>query len=152
MRGWLGRLVAVYTASQRALLGRHGAVEQTIAARAIGNVVRREDRENYRACFYWPVRGWNLLGDNARRFAIAAFVLLHHLEWFVAFTLGPMNLILVALWIVSAPRRSPVPGAVDKQTVRRASVNAEYGNRGQEVRRTSAETEATAAAKPAAGE
>ncbi len=24
-----------------------------------------EDRETYRACFYWPVRGWNLLGDNA---------------------------------------------------------------------------------------
>lgn len=100
VQGWLGRLVAVYTSSQRALLGHHGAVEQTIAARAIGKVVRREDRETYRACFYWPVRGWNVLGDNARRFAIAAFVLLNHLEWFVAFTLGPMNLILAALWIV----------------------------------------------------
>ena len=40
-----------------------------------------------------------MLGDNVRRFALAAFVLLHHLEWFVVFTLVPMNLILVALWI-----------------------------------------------------
>jgi phosphatidylglycerophosphate synthase len=97
--GWLGRLVAVYAASQRALVGNHRTVEQSIAMRASGDVVRGDDRENYRACFYWPVRGWNVLGDNLRRFAIAAFVLLHHLEWFVVFTLVPMNLILGALWI-----------------------------------------------------
>jgi phosphatidylglycerophosphate synthase len=98
VRGWLGRLAAVYSASQRALLGRHGTVEETIASRAIGDVVRLDDREKYRACFYWPVRGWNLLGDNVRRFAIAAFVLLHHVEWFIVFTLVPMNLLLLALW------------------------------------------------------
>jgi phosphatidylglycerophosphate synthase len=97
--GPLGRLVALYTASQQALLGRHGTVEQIIASRAVDGVVRPDDRANYRACFYWPVRGWNLLGDNVRRFALAAFVLLHHLEWFVVFTLVPMNLILAALWL-----------------------------------------------------
>jgi phosphatidylglycerophosphate synthase len=99
IRGVLGRLVAVYSASQRALLGQHGAVEQVIASRASDGAVRLADRERYRAAFYWPVRGWNVLGDNVRRFAIAAFVLLHHLEWFVVFTLVPMNLILAALWI-----------------------------------------------------
>jgi CDP-alcohol phosphatidyltransferase len=99
IRGWLGRLVAVYSASQRALLGPHDAVEQMIASRAVGGVVRGVDRERYRAAFYWPVRGWNVLGDNVRRFALAAFVLLHHLEWFVVFTLLPMNVILVALWV-----------------------------------------------------
>jgi hypothetical protein len=99
VQGWLGRLVSVYSVSQRALLGRHGTVERMIASRATGGVVRLEDRERYRAAFYWPVRGWNVLGDNVRRFAIAAFVLLHHLEWFVVFTLVPMNLILAALWI-----------------------------------------------------
>jgi phosphatidylglycerophosphate synthase len=99
VRGWLGRLVAIYAASQRALLGSHGTVEQTIAARAIDGTVRLDDRENYRSCFYWPVRGWNVLGDNVRRFALAAFVLLHHLEWFIVFTLIPMNLILLALWL-----------------------------------------------------
>jgi hypothetical protein len=99
LHGWLGRLEAAYTVSQRALLGQHATVERTIASRAIGGVVQLEDRERYRAAFYWPVRGWNVLGDNVRRFAIAAFVLLHHLEWFVVFTLVPMNLILAALWI-----------------------------------------------------
>jgi phosphatidylglycerophosphate synthase len=100
IRGWLGRLVAVYVASQRALLGRHGEVERTIASRADGDVVRHDDRERYRRCFYWPVRGWNVLGDNVRRFALAAFVLLHHVEWFIVFTLVPMNLILVGLWLL----------------------------------------------------
>jgi phosphatidylglycerophosphate synthase len=99
VRGWLGRLVAIYAASQRALLGRHAAVEEAIAARAIDGMVRLDDRENYRRCFYWPVRGWNVLGDNVRRFALLAFVLVHHLEWFVVFTLLPMNLILAALWL-----------------------------------------------------
>jgi hypothetical protein len=99
IHGCLGRLVAAYTASQRALLGQHGTVEQLIASRATGGVVRPADREQYRAAFYWPVRGWNMLGDNVRRFALAAFVLLHHLEWFVVFTLLPMNLIMLALWL-----------------------------------------------------
>jgi len=27
--------------------------------------VRVDDRETYRSCFYWPVRGWNVLGDAA---------------------------------------------------------------------------------------
>jgi phosphatidylglycerophosphate synthase len=99
VRGPLGRLVAVYAASQRALLGQHGAVERAIAARAPGEVVRSDDRERYRRCFYWPVRGWNVLGDNVRRFALAGFVFLHHVEWFVPFTLVPMNLILMALWL-----------------------------------------------------
>jgi phosphatidylglycerophosphate synthase len=98
-RGWLGRLVGVHAASQRVLLGRHGIVEQTIASRATGGVVRPDDRDSYRACFYWPVRGWNVLGDNVRRFAIASFVLLHHVEWFIVFTLVPMNLVLLALWL-----------------------------------------------------
>ena len=26
--------------------------------------------QRYRRCFYWPVRGWNLLGDNTRFYAI----------------------------------------------------------------------------------
>ena len=117
VRGWLGRLVAAYSASQRALLGEHGTVEQLIASRAIGGVVRLDDREKYRACFYWPVRGWNVLGDNVRRFAIAAFVLLHHLEWFVVFTLVPMNLIVAgALDSISAVPTADSLRAVEQET------------------------------------
>ncbi len=97
--GPLGPLAAMYAASQRSLIGLHGAVEQAIAARAPGGVVRDNDRQSYRACFYRPVRGWNLLGDNVRRYAIAVFVLMQHPEWFIAFTLGPMNLVLLGLWV-----------------------------------------------------
>ncbi len=32
--------------------------------------VREDDRARYRKCFYWPMRGWNLLGDNTRLYAI----------------------------------------------------------------------------------
>ena len=97
-RGVFGPLAAWYAASQRALLGLHRSVEQIIAVRSSGDVVRDADRQRYRECFYRPVRGWNLLGDNARRNAIAVFVVMQHPEWFMAFTLGPMNLVLLGLW------------------------------------------------------
>lgn len=96
--GPLGLVVRGYATMQRALVGLHRIVEQRIATEARDGRVVEGDRQLYRAYFYRPVRGWNLLGDNVRRFAIAGFVLAQHPEWFIAFTLGPMNLVLVALW------------------------------------------------------
>jgi len=87
-----------YLALQRALNGRHDEVESVIAARASGGRVSKEDRARYRACFYWPVRGWNFLGDNTRFYAIGALACLHRIDLFFAFILLPMNLALVALW------------------------------------------------------
>ena len=60
---------------------------------------RSDDRQQYRWYFYWPVRGWNLLGDNTRFYAIGVLVLLHQVEWFFFFILGPMNVALIALWL-----------------------------------------------------
>lgn len=96
--GPLGPFVRGYAAMQRALVGPHRIVEQRLAAATHDGRIQESDRQLYRASFYRLVRGWNLLGDNVRRFAIAGFVLAQHPEWFIAFTLGPMNLVIVALW------------------------------------------------------
>jgi hypothetical protein len=95
-------IVGVYESMQRALSGLHARVEASIAARAVNGVVRDADRERYRACFYWPVRGWNALGDNTRFYAIGAVACAHRPEWFFAFVLVPMNAIFVLLWLWQA--------------------------------------------------
>lgn len=96
--GWLLPFVRAYAVSQRALLGLHTVVEADVAARASGSTVHAEDQRRYRACFYRPVLGWNLLGDNVRRYTIAVCVLAGHPAWFMAVTLGPLNLLLAGLW------------------------------------------------------
>ena len=93
-----GALLRAYDWMQTRLAGSHHDVELMIADRGAGGVVRDSDRVCYRACFYWPVRGWNLMGDNTRFYAIGVLAWLHHLEWFIAFLLIPMNAALVAMW------------------------------------------------------
>jgi phosphatidylglycerophosphate synthase len=104
---WMKSLYAWYLATARTLNGLHAEVESVIAARATAGVVREEDRALYRKCFYWPMRGWNLLGDNMRRYAIGLLVCLDRLDLFFAFVLLPMNLVFIALWFWqrSADRR-----------------------------------------------
>ncbi|MGI9087753.1 MAG: CDP-alcohol phosphatidyltransferase family protein [Chthoniobacterales bacterium] len=87
-----------YLALQRGLNGLHGEVEKRIGARAHDGVVPAPDQARYRACFYRPVRGWNLLGDNTRFYAIGLLALIHRLDLFFSFIVVPMNLALVALW------------------------------------------------------
>lgn len=96
--GALAPLMRTYAAVQRSLLGRHRDVEAAIAERAVNEAVAEADRQRYRACFYRPVRGWNLMGDNVRRYAIAVCVWLQHPEWFMPITLVLLNIIAVALW------------------------------------------------------
>jgi hypothetical protein len=93
------RLLEDYERVQRRLTGIHREVERTIASRARSGAVSDLDRARYRACFYWPVRGWNFLGDNTRFYALGLLAWIHHLEWFFAFVLVPMNLAMTALWI-----------------------------------------------------
>lgn len=94
-RGIVGR----YEAMQRLLAGLHPRVEAITATRAENGAVRDTDRTLYRHCFYGPVRGWNLMGDNTRFYAIGLFAWLGHVEWFLLFELVPMNLALGALWL-----------------------------------------------------
>lgn len=94
-----GRVLRAYHSLQRCLVGEHEAVERAIAARAQDGVVRESDRARYRACFYWPVRGWNFLGENTRWYAIAVLGWFHHAEWFFVFSVVPMNIAFVTLWL-----------------------------------------------------
>lgn len=97
--GWIKWLYRQYIALQRLLNGLHMDVESVIAARSQAGVVRAEDRIRYRECFYRVVRGWNLLGDNTRFYAIGVLAWLHRIDLFFMFILVPMNMALVGLWL-----------------------------------------------------
>jgi hypothetical protein len=89
----------IYERVQRAVSGLHPRVEQALADRARGGAVRDRDRARYRQYFYGPVRGWNLMGDNTRFYAVGVLAWLHRLDWFFAFVLVPMNVAFAALWL-----------------------------------------------------
>jgi phosphatidylglycerophosphate synthase len=95
-------VLAPYERVQAWLAGSHPTVEAAIDARSSRGIVRAEDRERYRASFYWPVRGWNLLGDNTRFYAVGVLAWLQHLDWFFAFILLPMNAAFALLWLWQA--------------------------------------------------
>ncbi len=97
--GLIKGLYRWYLARQRSLNALHLDVESVIAARANAGVVRAEDRIRYRECFYWVVRGWNLLGDNTRFYAIGVLAWLHRIDLFFMFILVPMNVALLGLWL-----------------------------------------------------
>jgi hypothetical protein len=97
--GWIKWLYRQYIALQRLLNGLHMDVESVIAARSQAGVVRAEDRMRYRECFYRVVRGWNLLGDNTRFYAIGVLAWLHRIDLFFMFILVPMNMALVGFWL-----------------------------------------------------
>jgi hypothetical protein len=91
-----------YQAMQRWLAGGHPRVEAAIAARSAGGIVGDADRRRYREVFYRIVRGWNLLGDNTRFYSLGVLALAGRLEWFLPLVLGPMNVVLIVMWIAQA--------------------------------------------------
>ena len=93
------RVVRAYEAMQRMLSGDHERVEAAIAERSANPIFRDNDRVAYRSCFYWPVRGWNAMGDNTRFYAIGVLAWLHRLDWFFGFVLLPMNAAFAVLWV-----------------------------------------------------
>ena len=96
---WIRSLYRVYLRTQYLLGGLHPKVETLLTTRATAGVVRDDDRARYRECFRAPARGWNLLGDNTRFYAIGVLAWLHRTDLFFVFILVPMNLALVALWL-----------------------------------------------------
>jgi phosphatidylglycerophosphate synthase len=96
---WLRGFYRGYLFMQRSLIGLHAKVEAALLPRAIAGVVTGEDRHKYREHFYAPVRGWNLLGDNTRFYAIGVLAWFHRIDLYFAFILLPMNLAFVALWL-----------------------------------------------------
>jgi len=91
-------LVEGYESMQRTISGLHPEVEELIAARSSDGRVSAADRLRYRASFYRLVRGWNLMGDNVRRLAIALSVWAGRPEWFIYSELIPVNLAFALLW------------------------------------------------------
>jgi hypothetical protein len=102
-------VLRAYEAMQRLLAGAHHDVEAAIAARAAASSstmavtscamkVLDEDRAAYRACFYRPVRGWNIMGDNTRRYAIGVLGAIGRLEWFFVWVAVPMTAVFAAVW------------------------------------------------------
>jgi phosphatidylglycerophosphate synthase len=96
---WLRGFYRGYLLMQRSLIGLHAETEAALSRRAIAGEVRDGDRISYRRHFYGAVRGWNLLGDNTRFYAIGALACFHRIDLFFAFVLLPMNLAFLALWL-----------------------------------------------------
>jgi phosphatidylglycerophosphate synthase len=96
---WLRGLYRGYLFMQRLLAGLHTKAEAALSRRSIAGAVRDEDRVRYRDHFYAPVRGWNLLGDNTRFYAIGVLACFHRIDLYFAFILLPMNLAFLVLWL-----------------------------------------------------
>ena len=96
---WLRGFYRGYLFMQRSLTGLHAEVEAALSRRAAAGVVRDEDGDRYRDHFYGPVRGWNLLGDNTRFYAIGVLACFHRIDLFFVIILLPMNLAFLALWL-----------------------------------------------------
>jgi phosphatidylglycerophosphate synthase len=98
-QSWFTRLLRGYESMQARLAGKHSDVEARLIARSQNGVVSEADRAAYRTAFYGPTRGWNLLGDNMRRFAVGAAAWFGRLDLYFPFVVLPMNLALMILWI-----------------------------------------------------
>lgn len=93
-------LVGAYERVQRRLAGDHPRVEAAIGARSPGGSVRPGDRDRYRSCFYALMPGWNLFGDNMRRYGFIVLAWLGRLEWYFFYILAPLNVLLVIIWLL----------------------------------------------------
>ena len=93
--GWLQAPYRAYSAMQRLIVGSHEAVGAALGARALSDAELQRYREAYRPL----VRGWNLLGDNTRRYAVGLLACLARIDLLFAFIFIPMNLIFIGMWI-----------------------------------------------------
>src|SRR5262249_41163502 len=102
--GWLTGLLTVYQTVQQTIGGPHLHVENAVAQRGAARKVRAGGRELDQRIFYWPVRAWNLFGDNTRFYAIGVLAWTHHITWFPWFVLVPMNAAFVVVWMWQSVR------------------------------------------------
>lgn len=94
--------INLYEAMERRLAGMHPRVEALLAERSDGGRVRESDRAAYRQAFYWPVRGWNLMGDNTRFYLVGLLVWMDRLPSLFTIVLVPMTIAWISLWIWQA--------------------------------------------------
>ncbi|MEP6698164.1 MAG: CDP-alcohol phosphatidyltransferase family protein [Verrucomicrobiota bacterium] len=96
--GLIGLLRVGYEMLRRWLMSGQRKIMRRLASRATGRNLRSDDRLRYAQCFYWPKRGWNLLGANTRFYAIGLLAFMHRLDLYFFFILVPMNVAALALW------------------------------------------------------
>lgn len=99
IHGWLHAPYIVYSRMQHFPIGSHDEVIADVGARSRDSIVSEDDRQRYRSSFRPLVRGWNLLGDNSRRYAAGAAVLFQRADLFFGIVLLPMNLIFIGMTI-----------------------------------------------------
>jgi hypothetical protein len=97
--GLLGQLGAGYVSLRQCLISGQTQIARLLQDRAIGPTLRDDDRIQYAGCFYWPKRGWNLLGANTRFYAIGLLAWMDRLDRYFFFILVPMNLATLILWL-----------------------------------------------------
>ena len=97
--GLIGWLRAGYLLLQRCLISGQVEIARVLHDRAIGSKVSDADRVQYAHYFYWPKRGWNLLGANTRFYAIGVLAWMHRLDLYFVFILVPMNVAALTLWL-----------------------------------------------------
>ncbi len=107
VRGWLRGPYRAYSAIQRVVVASHEEVGAALNSRAIGGIIREDDRDRYRASFHRLVRGWNLLGDNMRRYAVGVLVCVGRIDLLFAYIAVVMTLIFLVMrgWQARADRR-----------------------------------------------
>jgi phosphatidylglycerophosphate synthase len=97
-------LLSRYEAAQSWLARGHEQVERRLSERAVGGRLSDVVRQRYRRFFYSTVRGWNVLGDNTRFYAIGLLAWQQRIDWYPAVVLVGMNAVLVVMIVWQARR------------------------------------------------
>lgn len=105
--GWLSGLYTAYTAIQRSIVASHEEVAAALNSRAASGAITKSDRQLYRSSFRRLVCGWNLMGDNMRRYAVGVLVLFGRIDLLFLYIIVVMTLIFITMrvWQGRADRR-----------------------------------------------
>jgi phosphatidylglycerophosphate synthase len=88
-----------YSAMQRLLVGSHEDVLAALNARSPGGMISENEQQRYRESFRPLVRGWNLMGDNMRRYGVGLVVFLHRIDLLFAFIVILLNVVFIGMRI-----------------------------------------------------
>jgi phosphatidylglycerophosphate synthase len=105
--GWLRAAYRAYSAIQRLIVASHEQVGAALNSRAQGGLIGDAERQRYRTSFQRLVRGWNLLGDNMRRYAVGVLACFGRIDLLFLYIAVAMTVIFVVmrLWQTRADRR-----------------------------------------------
>ena len=104
---WLRAPYRAYSTIQRLVVASHEQVGAALNSRAHGGLIAEDERQRYRTFFHPLVRGWNLLGDNMRRYAVGVLVCFGRIDLLFLYIVVVMSLIFVVMrvWQARTDRR-----------------------------------------------